>query len=78
MTISNLDSKQWKSVVKAVLYAFFSGATATLVLMASDFIKAAQDGKTAVANLAIALIVGALVGGINGVFVFCKKLVTPV
>ncbi len=77
MKISSLDKAQWVSVLKAALYAFFSGAVGTLVLMSADFIKAAQDGKTAILNLAIALIVGAVVGGINGIFVFGKKLFTP-
>jgi len=78
MSISNLDTKQWKSVVKAALYAFFAGAAGLLTLNALDIIKAAQDGKTAIFNLFLAVLAGAVIGGINGVVVFIKKLFTPV
>jgi hypothetical protein len=74
--ISYVSVAQWKSVLKAVVYAFLSGFTATLTLFAADFIKAAQGGEAAVNTLVYALIAGALVGGINGAAVFVKKLFT--
>ena len=76
MKISYISADQWKSIFKATAYAFLSGFTGTLTLMALDFIRAAQDGKTAIINLTIALLAGAFVGGINGVAVFAKKLFT--
>lgn len=74
--ISYVSVAQWKSVLKAVVYAFLSGFTATLTLFAADFIQAAQGGEAAVNTLVYALIAGALVGGINGAAVFLKKLFT--
>ncbi len=76
MTPSYISTTQWQKVIKAVAYAFVSGFTGTLALMALDFIKAAQDGTASVGNLAVALLAGAVVGGINGVAVFLKKLFT--
>jgi hypothetical protein len=76
MKPSYISTDQWKSIIKATVYAFLSGFTGTLTLMALDFIRAAQDGKTAIFNLALALLAGAVVGGINGVAVFLKKLFT--
>jgi hypothetical protein len=76
MKPSYVSTEQWKSIIKATLYAFFSGFTATLTLFAADFIKAAQDGVAAVNMLVYALLAGALVGGINGAAVFIKKLFT--
>lgn len=76
MKPSYISTDQWKSIIKATIYAFLSGFTGTLTLMALDFIRAAQDGKTAIFNLALALLAGAVVGGINGVAVFLKKLFT--
>ena len=67
---------QWKSILKALAYAFASGFTGTLALFAADFIKAAQGGETAINVLVYALVAGAVVGGINGVAVFLKKLFT--
>lgn len=67
---------QWRSVVKSLLYSFFAGFTGTVTLMALDFIKAAQDGQTAVVNLGTALVVAGFIGGINAVAVFLKKLFT--
>lgn len=76
MKPSYISTDQWKSIIKAAVYAFLSGFTGTLALMALDFIRAAQDGQTAIFNLALALLAGAVVGGINGVAVFFKKLFT--
>ena len=71
-----LNHNQVKKVLKALVYAFFSGFTGTLALFATDFIKAAQGGETAVNTLAYALVAGAVVGGINSVAVFAKQLFT--
>lgn len=76
MKPSYISVDQWKSIAKAVVYAFLSGFTGSLTLMALDFIKAAQGGTTAVNTLVYALVAGAVVGGINGVAVFLKKLFT--
>lgn len=76
MKPSYISTDQWKSIIKAAVYAFLSGFTGTLALMALDFIRAAQDGQAAIFNLALALLAGAVVGGINGVAVFLKKLFT--
>lgn len=76
MKPSYISTDQWKGIIKAAVYAFLSGFTGTLALMALDFIRAAQDGQTAIFNLALALLAGAVVGGINGVAVFFKKLFT--
>lgn len=76
MKPSYISTEQWKSIIKAAVYAFLSGFTGTLALMALDFIRAAQDGQAAIFNLALALLAGAVVGGINGVAVFFKKLFT--
>ncbi len=74
--ISYVSVAQWKSVLKAVVYAFLSGFLATLTLFSADFIKAAQGGEAAVNSLVYALVAGGLVGGINGAAVFVKKLFT--
>lgn len=76
MKPSYISVDQWKSIIKATVYAFLSGFTGTLTLFAADFIKAAQGGQATVNVLVYALIAGALVGGINGVAVFAKKLFT--
>lgn len=76
MQPSFVSINQWKSILKAIAYSFFAGFTGTLSLMALDFIKAAQDGQTATVNLAVALLTGAFIGGINGVAVFLKKVFT--
>lgn len=77
MQPSYISYTQWKSIIKAAAYAFVSGFTGTLSLMAFDFIRAAQNGKAAVVDLGLALLAGAVIGGINGVAVFAKKLFTP-
>lgn len=69
MTISPLTKKQVNKVVKALLYSFGAGFTATLGLQAVNFITAAQSGSGAVVDLFVALIAGATVGGINAVAV---------
>ena len=76
MKASFISTDQWRAIAKAVAYSFFSGFTGTLSLFAVDFINAAQDGVASVSVLAYALVAGAVVGGINGVAVFAKKLFT--
>lgn len=76
MKPSYISVNQWKSVLKATIYAFLSGFTGALTLFATDFIKAAQGGQATVNTLVYALLAGALVGGINGAAVFLKKLFT--
>lgn len=71
-----ISTEQWKSVIKAMVYAFISGFTGVLTLMAADFIAAAQSGRAAVVDLSVALLAAAVIGGINGVAVFLKKLFT--
>lgn len=76
MKVSYISTDQWKAIFKAVAYAFASGFTGTLTLFAADFINAAQQGTAAINVLVYSLIAGAVFGGINGVFVFIKKLFT--
>ena len=44
--------------------------------MALDFIKSAQAGIASVVDLGVALLAAAVIGGINGVAVFLKKVFT--
>lgn len=74
MTPSYISATQWKKIFKAAAYAFASGFVATLALTSADFIQAAQQGTASIANLAIALVVAACVGGVNGVAVMVVKL----
>lgn len=76
MQPSYISVKQWQSILKAGAYAFLSGFTGTLTLFAVDFINAAKDGTAAINMLVYALIAGAVIGGINAVAVFFKKLFT--
>lgn len=74
--MSPLSNDQWKKVVKALAYSFTSGFLATMSLMALDFIKAAQDGTSTILQLGTALVIAAVVGGINAVMVYIKQLFT--
>lgn len=74
--VSYISAAQWKKILKALAYSFFSGFTGSLALFATDFIKAAQDGTAGINMLVYALVAGAVVGGINSVAVFFKQLFT--
>lgn len=74
--ISALSKDQVIKILKALAYSFASGFVATLVLQASDFIKAAQTGDSAVTQLVVALVAAAVVGGINAVAVAIKQFFT--
>lgn len=77
MEITPITQSQWKKVAKALAYSFVSGFLGTLVLLATDFIRAASTGGTgAVVDLAFALVVAAVIGGINATFVAVKQLLT--
>ena len=76
MKTSYISLEQWKSILKAAVYSFLSGVTGTLTLFAADFIEAAKGGEAPVNALVYALVAGALVGGVNGLAVFVKKLFT--
>lgn len=78
LKISPLDKTQIIKVVKALVYAFASGFVGTLALLSIDFIHAAIQGVGPIFNLAVALVVAATIGGLNGVAVFVKQLFTPV
>jgi hypothetical protein len=74
MKPSYISIEQWRKVAKALAYSFASGFTGTLALMALDFIKAAHDGTASVINLGVALLVAAVIGGINAVVVAAVQL----
>jgi hypothetical protein len=76
MQPSFVSINQWKSILKAIAYSFVAGFLGTLSLMALDFIKAAQAGTASVVDLGVALLAAAVIGGINGVAVFLKKVFT--
>lgn len=74
---SAITVPQWRKVAKALAYSFSAGFLGTLVLFAADFIKAAQGGQAAIENLAFALVVASVIGGINAALVTVKQLFTP-
>lgn len=74
--ISPLSKEQAVKVLKALAYSFASGFVATIALQASDFIEAAQTGESAIVALGVALVVAAVVGGLNAVAVYIKQLFT--
>lgn len=76
LKISPITKTQAKSILKAVIYAFCAGFVGSLTLQASDFITAAHSGRSAVVALLTSVIVGALVGGINGAGFAIEKLFT--
>jgi hypothetical protein len=76
MKITPVTKAQAKSILKAVLYAFTAGFSGSFVLQATDVLQAVHDGKSALVHLGTSAIVGAVVGGINGVAFTVEKLLT--
>ena len=76
MTITPITQNQFKSIVKAIMYSFVAGFSGSLILQATDLINAVHQGKAAVVHLLTSVVVGAVVGGINGVAFAVEKLLT--
>lgn len=72
--MSPISAAQAKQIIKAIIYAFTSGFSASFALQASDIITALHNGKSALVHLGLSAIIGAVVGGINGVLFTVEKL----
>lgn len=73
---SSVTRSQWKKVIKALIYSFSAGFVGTFALQAQDLITAAHQGRAALTNLAVSLVAGAVIGGLNAIFVTVKQLFT--
>lgn len=74
--MSPITKAQWKNIAKAVAYAFGSAFVGSLALQAQSFITAIQNGQGGLQQLAVSIIVAAVVAGINGVAFSIEKLNT--
>lgn len=74
--MSPITKSQWKSIGKAVLYAFGSAFIGSLALQVQPFISAIQSGQGGLTQLAISVLIAAVVAGINGVAFAIEKLNT--
>lgn len=74
--VTPVTKTQAHSILKAVLYSFSAGFSGSLVLQATDLINALHNGKSALVHLLTSIVIGAVVGGFNGVFFTVEKLLT--
>lgn len=68
-----LSNNQWKKVVKALVYSFYSGFIGGLALTATNYL---QDGKNLDTKVIHSLVIAAVVGGVNTALVTTKQLFT--
>jgi hypothetical protein len=75
--MSPITSTQWKSIAKAMAYAFGAAFLVSLSAQIQPFITAIQNGQGGLLQLAISIIGAALVSGVNGIAFAIEKLNTP-
>jgi hypothetical protein len=74
--MSPITNSQWKSIFKAITYAFGSAFFGSLALQSQAFLTAVENGQGGLQQLAISIIVAAIIAGINGVAFAIEKLNT--
>lgn len=78
-TPTSITPKQWQKVLKALYYSFSSGFVGGLVLSLSGVLGGIVNGAGGAAlgkSAVLALVVGAVVGGLNSLAVAVKQLYT--
>lgn len=72
--MSPITDNQWKKVVKAMLYSFFSGFVGALILSFGGLL---QSGQPIEKKVLVSLVIAAVGGGLNTLAVTVKQLFTP-
>lgn len=79
MQVSKITYEQWIKVAKALAYSFGAGFMGGFILTLTGVLTTVANGGALNVNgaLAIAVVTGGIVGGLNALAVTVKQLFTP-